>query len=305
MTEAEWLACNDSHVMLDDLALRFPKLSPFDYLALRYSKSRRPQTESERPVCPGSQDFLEHLASQLPKPLSLDPPQRCRAFRLFNVACCYRVWPWIRRPEFRHAVTVAEQYADGLATNEAREQAFKAALGLLGRTEPLPAWWRRAARRDAILEAVAAEAAVIAAEGNRLDESYHFVMENPFQNGIDDRYQYGGSGRLVSGLWPNAAAERAAQAELLRDLFGDLFRLALAAEPAWLAWQGGIVARLARAAYEERRMPEGTLNPARLAPVAHALEDAGCTDAELLGHLRGPGPHVRGCWALDLILGRS
>jgi hypothetical protein len=34
-------------------------------------------------------------------------------------------------------------------------------------------------------------------------------------------------------------------------------------------------------------------------------EDAGCTDPELLGHLRGPGPHVRGCWAVDLVRGKS
>jgi hypothetical protein len=39
--------------------------------------------------------------------------------------------------------------------------------------------------------------------------------------------------------------------------------------------------------------------------LADALEDTGCTDAELLGHLRGPGPHVRGCWAVDLVLGKS
>jgi hypothetical protein len=291
--------------MLDVLALRFPKLSPFDYVAVRRSKSRSPQTESERAASPGGQDFLELLASQLPNPLSLDPPHRCRTFRLFNVACCYRVWPWIRQSEFRHAVTVAEQYADGLATNEVREQAFQAAFDMLRQTPPLPAWWRWAARRDAVRETVAAEAAVIAAEGDRLDESYLVVADHPFHRGIDDRFQYGGSGRLVSALWPDGSAERAAQADLLRDLFGDLFRVALAADPAWLAWQDGIVARLARAAYEDRRMPEGTLDLARLALVAHALEDAGCTDTELLGHLRGPGPHVRGCWALDLVLSKS
>jgi hypothetical protein len=39
--------------------------------------------------------------------------------------------------------------------------------------------------------------------------------------------------------------------------------------------------------------------------LADALEEVGCTDAGLLGHLRGPGPHVRGCWAVDLLLGRS
>jgi hypothetical protein len=42
-----------------------------------------------------------------------------------------------------------------------------------------------------------------------------------------------------------------------------------------------------------------------IADLADALEDAGCTDAELLGHLRAPGPHVRGCWAVDLVSGRT
>jgi hypothetical protein len=41
---------------------------------------------------------------------------------------------------------------------------------------------------------------------------------------------------------------------------------------------------------------------ARLVVLADALEEAGCQDWEFLAHLRGPGPHVRGCWALDLIL---
>jgi hypothetical protein len=35
------------------------------------------------------------------------------------------------------------------------------------------------------------------------------------------------------------------------------------------------------------------------------LEEAGGTDADMLGHLRGPGSHVRGCWVVDLCLGKS
>ena len=64
---------------------------------------------------------------------------------------------------------------------------------------------------------------------------------------------------------------------------------------------------LAQAAIERavRSLPEGLLDIARLGVLADALEDAGCTDASLLGHLRGPGPHCRGCWAVDLLLGRS
>jgi hypothetical protein len=65
------------------------------------------------------------------------------------------------------------------------------------------------------------------------------------------------------------------------------------------------VTSLAAGAYEERSLPSGHLDPLRLAVLADALEEAGCADGGLLGHLRAPGPHVRGCWALDLILGQG
>jgi hypothetical protein len=72
-----------------------------------------------------------------------------------------------------------------------------------------------------------------------------------------------------------------------------------------LAWNAGAVRRLAEAAYAERQLPAGALDPARLAVLADALEEAGLTDAELLHHLRGPGPHVRGCFAVDAVLGKT
>jgi hypothetical protein len=67
-------------------------------------------------------------------------------------------------------------------------------------------------------------------------------------------------------------------------------------EPSWLAWNGGTVAKLATAIDDAHDF-------ARLPLLADALEDAGCADAEWLAHLRGPGPHVRGCRALGLLLG--
>jgi hypothetical protein len=84
-------------------------------------------------------------------------------------------------------------------------------------------------------------------------------------------------------------------------VIGDPFRSA-ALDP---TWRTPDVLSLAQAAYDERRMPEGTLDNARLGLLADALEDAGCDSADFLGHLRMPGVHVRGCWAVDLTLGKE
>jgi hypothetical protein len=94
------------------------------------------------------------------------------------------------------------------------------------------------------------------------------------------------------------ADEAAWQPAALRDLFGDLVRPALRVDPAWLAWNGRTAPRLAEAVYDERAFD-------RLPILGDALEDAGCADPELLAHCRGPGPHVRGCWVIDLLLGKE
>jgi hypothetical protein len=91
---------------------------------------------------------------------------------------------------------------------------------------------------------------------------------------------------------------------MLRDIFGNPFR-PVSISPSILTWNDAIVVRLAQAAYEERHLPAGTLDTNRLAVLADALEEAGCTSEDILGHLRGPGPHVRGCWAVDLLLGKE
>ena len=72
----------------------------------------------------------------------------------------------------------------------------------------------------------------------------------------------------------------------------------MAVAPSWPAWKDGTVSKLAQGIYEDRAF-------GHLPVLADALEDAGCADADILGHLRGAGPHVRGCWALDLALGKQ
>jgi hypothetical protein len=103
----------------------------------------------------------------------------------------------------------------------------------------------------------------------------------------------GGDGRESTGRW---AAERAAQCDLLRDVCNP-FRTG-SAGPSWLTWNGAVVGQLAAALYEGRRFDD-------LPVLGDALEEAGCADAEILDHCRGPGPHVRGCWLIDLILQRT
>jgi hypothetical protein len=94
------------------------------------------------------------------------------------------------------------------------------------------------------------------------------------------------------------AKELAAQADLIRCLFGSLpFRPAVI-ESGWLAFDGGVVPRLARGIQDE-----GAFD--RLPILADALEEAGATDVEMLLHLRGPGLHCRGCWVVDAVLGKK
>jgi hypothetical protein len=86
-------------------------------------------------------------------------------------------------------------------------------------------------------------------------------------------------------------------ASMRREIFGNPFR-PVAIAPAWLAWNDGTVPKLAQTIYDDRRFD--------LLPIlADALEEAGCDHADILTHCRGPGPHVRGCWVVDLLLGKE
>jgi hypothetical protein len=96
-------------------------------------------------------------------------------------------------------------------------------------------------------------------------------------------------------------AEERVQTELLRDIFGNPFRPISSGASRWPS----IVKTLAQAAYDEHGLPGGELDAARLAVLADALEEAGCSDSDILTHLRSPGAHVRGCWPVDLVLGKA
>ena len=88
------------------------------------------------------------------------------------------------------------------------------------------------------------------------------------------------------------------QSTLIRDIFGNPFRPRPAVDAAWLSWNDGTLAKLAQGIYDDRAFD-------RLPILADALEEAGCANADILNHCRQPGEHVRGCWVVDLVLGKS
>jgi hypothetical protein len=81
---------------------------------------------------------------------------------------------------------------------------------------------------------------------------------------------------------------------LAREIFGNPFR-PVTLQPAWLTSD---VVALARSINDERAFD-------RMPILADALDEAGCEDRQLLGHCRGTGPHVRGCWAIDLLFAKE
>lgn len=100
--------------------------------------------------------------------------------------------------------------------------------------------------------------------------------------------------KLVAHLSPHGFdIERLHQADLLRCIVGNPF-LPVAFDP---AWRTETAVALATGIYAERAFD-------RLPILADALEDAGCDQPDVLAHCRGPGPHARGCWVVDGVLGK-
>lgn len=118
----------------------------------------------------------------------------------------------------------------------------------------------------------------------------------------DSRDHFGDPNSLAKSMAELAETERSkdiqpeqrAQCNILRDIFGNPFR-PVTLDAAWLAWNNGTVVKLAQAIYDERAFDH-------LPILADALEDAGCHHEDILTHCRGTGPHVRGCWVVDLLL---
>jgi hypothetical protein len=208
------------------------------------------------------------------------PTASRRKLRLLLCACCRRLWKVLKSREDREAVEVAEQYADRTIPDARRAEARR-------QTTPVLALRQRL--------------------GNPANPAHHAAartrdLANEVWTGLTGaRNAASIAETLRTGAFgPAHRDEEVAHCELAREIFGNPFR-PVQLYPNWRT----AVLQAALVAYEKRKLPQGHLDARRLAALTDALEGAGCDNTDLLGHLRSPGPHVRGCWAIDLILGKE
>lgn len=196
-----------------------------------------------------------------------------RKLRLFACGCCRMVWHLLDKTLLRPAVQAAEQFADGAADEDELRRRSKTVEPLspapfLPKFPGLKRW--TAARM--VADACESKAGDAALGQTIMPMALAGHSIGPFDG-------------------------EALLCHLLRDIFGNPFRPA-SVKREWIAANDRTAEGVAMSIYEDRAFD-------RLPILADALEDAGCNDEAILGHCRGPGPHVRGCWVVDLILGRQ
>jgi hypothetical protein len=190
-----------------------------------------------------------------------------RKFRLFACACCRRIWHLLSVNYGWVAVRTAESHADGLVGHE-----------------ELKSVRERGGWDD---EMYSPDTAAFCTTWSNIRSPWVRIGV-----GADDAAVIAAVNAAVN--MEDFDAERSWQATLVRDIFGNPFR-PMTVNPAWLTPS---VIELAQAIYDTKAFD-------KLPELAAALLEAGCDDEEILSHCRGPGPHVRGCGVVDLVLGKG
>jgi hypothetical protein len=197
-----------------------------------------------------------------------------RKWRLFGCACASRALVYIPDDRFRPAIEAAEMFADGEMSWEEIKQVRKEVAAAEKKL-------RKAGIREEQHDAI--EAVLVALEKEPLNAL-----------GADDEARYAFAAAARPKWEKGHDREERQQVALARDIFPNPFR------PVSLphGWLTSTVRQIAKGIYQERAFD-------RLPILADALEDAGCDNQDILQHCRQPGLHVRGCWVVDLILGRE
>jgi hypothetical protein len=229
-----------------------------------------------------------------------------RKLRLFACQCARRVWPLLG-PQSRTAVAITEKYADDAASDtelaEAHASATEAFHEAIGKyASPAESF------RDALAAAARTVWSASADWSTSLDpqlagSTFHVfgVLSSAIRAAtlatMKDVSSLKEPGDVIRHVNP---VELAAQAAVLRDLFGPQPLAGIRAAQSLLNQQA---VTFAGQVYEERILPEGKLDGHRLTELSHAIESSGA-QAEMLSHLREHSSHWRGCWVVDLLLGK-
>jgi hypothetical protein len=234
-------------------------------------------TEAEWLTCPDPLRMLEYLEGRISP----------RKLRLFACGCCRRLWRVWRFPDDEFARVVierAERYADGQASDLER---MAAAM------QELTAQLSRPSEGVRSLARIAALNAARAPDFQRAGETASYA-QNAIAAWVAPQHLAGPPEEFpAAALLRRRDWEGWGQATLMRDLIGNPFR-PVAADP---RWQTATVV-LAQAIYDDRAFD-------RLPVLADALQEAGCLAEDILDHCRDQGPHVGGCWVVDLLLGKE
>jgi hypothetical protein len=254
----------------------------------------------------------EWLAATDPTPMLefLNEKASNRKLRLFAVACCERIWELLTDARSRSAINTLSRFADGRASEEEMENEILGAQTAAGAAE-FSVWvamlGRETAERSArsagqlysYLEVERAKEVEAAVDADRASNA-HRAADHAARCVWGTRPNFAATSHFVSWAAIYAAravgedTERLAQRLLVRDIFGNPFR-PVTFDPSWITSTARL---LAEGIYQDRAFD-------RMVILADALQDAGCYNDDILNHCRQPGEHVRGCWVVDLLLGKA
>ncbi len=217
--------------------------------------------------------MLRRLHTRLGRPVD------DRKLRFFALYCCRLVCPALTDERSRKAVDVAERFLAGLANSDELTVAIQEAHA--ARTDAVTAY--EFDTRTSLLGA--RQAALVAAWV--VDRGYHQSVISKVRDALAFHGEIQGKADIEALL--------AKMADALREIFGNPLR-PVTLDPAWLTSD---VLALARQMYESREFPTMPI-------LADALQDAGCDNDDVLTHCRDANTtHVRGCWVVDLVLGKQ
>ena len=211
----------------------------------------------------------EWLACDDPAPLIgyLRPEADTRRLRLLACGCCRQVWATLGDARLRKAVRKLEAFADGPSDPRLLRDAYNTANAVYHET-------------------YAGQGGPSAAACTVLCATYPDPFGSLFGN-LDAALHE------AREMTPDSI--KRLEVDLVRDIFGNPFRpVAFAPE-----WRTDTAVSISRGMYESRDFSAMPI-------LADALQDAGCDSADVLDHCRDPsGVHVRGCWVVDLVLGKE